>query len=269
MQLAAASAMLILGIAVLFPTPADAQASPSEDWQFRAAIYGYLPSVGGSSAFPSSGTSIDVSADAIISSLKFVFMGTFEAQRGSWGGFTDVLYVDLGQSKSGTRDLMIGGSQIPQGITADASLDIEGWLWTLAGQYEALSTPIANLDVFAGTRLLSLKEKFDWAFSADVGPFVGTGRQGISQETLENLDGIVGIKGRLIGPGHRWFVPYYFDVGTGDSQFTWQGVLGIGYALGWGEVIAAWRYVDYDFKTGTIIESLDLNGPGVAIAFRW
>jgi hypothetical protein len=147
-----------------------------------------------------------------------------------FGAVTDVMCLNLGGSKSATRDLAIGGAQLPAGITANASLDIEGWVWTLAGTYRALSTPQASFDTFAGARLLSLKEKLNWAFSGNVGPFVGPGRQGSSQESLDNWDGIVGIKGRLnLSAGQGWFVPYYVDVGTGASHFTWQAIAGIGY----------------------------------------
>ena len=99
---------------------------------------------------------------------------------------------------------------------------------------------------------------------------MGPGREGNSEVKFDNWDGIVGAKGRLgFGPRREWFVPYYVDVGTGDSDLTWQGIVGIGYAFSWGEVIAAWRYLDYDFKSGQKIESVNLNGPAIGVAFHW
>jgi hypothetical protein len=64
-------------------------------------------------------------------------------------------------------------------------------------------------------------------------------------------------------------VPYYVDVGTGNSNFTWQGIAGVGYAFHWGEVVAAWRYLDYNFKSGKAVEGVNFNGPAVGVAFRW
>lgn len=264
---------MVVGIGALLPANATEQTSqtvPANDWQFGAIIYGYFPSLAGSTSFPGSGTSIDVSADKIISNLKFVFMGAFEAQKGSFGAFTDLMYLNVGGSKAATRDLAIGGAQLPAGITANASLDIHGWVWTLAADYRALSTPQATFDTFAGTRLLSLEEKLNWAFSGNVGPFVGPGRVGLSQESLDNWDGIVGIKGRFnLGAGRGWFIPYYADMGTGASHFTWQAFAGIGYAFTWGELTGAWRHLAYDFKSGKSIESLSLDGPAVGVVFRW
>lgn len=268
--LAAARVAAAFLVGLLVSHPAMAQA-PSDEWQFRAIIYGYFPDIGGTTTFPAgSGTSINVDADTIISNLKFTFMGSIEAQKGRWGAFTDILYLDVGGSKSDTRDLTIGGVELPAGVAANASLDIKATVWTLAGNYRVLATPEATFDVFAGARLLSIKQRLGWAFSANVGPVVGPGREGNSEVKLDNWDGIVGAKGRLgFGARHEWFVPYYVDVGTGDSDLTWQGIAGIGYAFSWGEVIAAWRYLDYDFKSGRKIESVNLNGPAIGVAFHW
>jgi hypothetical protein len=271
-----ATAFLISGVAMVFAVgtlqsgATFAQQRP-DDWQFRAIIYGYLPDIGGKTTFPAgSGSSINVDASTIISNLKFTFMGSLEAQKGRWGAFTDILYLDVGGSKSDTRDLTIGRVELPAGVTANASLDIKGTVWTLAGNYRVLATPEASFDVFAGARLLSVKETLGWEFSANVGPVVGPGRQGNSEAKVDNWDGIIGAKGRLsFGAGREWFVPYYVDVGTGDSDLTWQGIAGIGYAFSWGEVIAAWRYLDYDFKSGKKLESLNFNGPAIGVAFRW
>ena len=78
------------------------------------------------------------------------------------------------------------------------------------------------------------------------------------------------MKGRLrFGANREWFVPYYADVGTGDSDVTWQAIGGIGYSFKWGQVIAAWRYLDYKFKESSAIEKLNFNGPAIGVGFTW
>ncbi len=67
----------------------------------------------------------------------------------------------------------------------------------------------------------------------------------------------------------KWFVPYYLDVGAGDSKSTWQAVTGVGYSFGWGDVVGAWRHLDYRMKSGNAVESLSFSGPGIAAVFRW
>jgi len=268
-QLTLGCATAVLGIGALGAGTAAAQ-TPSDTWQWRAIVYGYFPDIGGKTSFPAGpGSSVDVSADTILNNLKFAFMGTLEAQKGQWGAFTDIMYLDVGGSKSDTRDVTIGGVTLPAGVTANASLDIKGTVWTLAGNYRVLASPDATFDAFAGARMLSLKENLGWEFSANIGPIVGPGRTGNSDQKITNWDAIVGVKGRLaFGSSREWFVPWYLDVGTGDSDLTWQAIGGIGYAFSWGEVIAAWRYLDYKFD-GNKIQDINFNGPAVGVAFRW
>ena len=244
-----ASALTML-LAVFFATCANAQSA--DDWRFHALIYGYFPDLSGSTAFPANGPSgmpsgsINVDASAIVSNLNFTFMGMLEARKGRWGGFVDVLYLDVGGSQSKTRDASIGGHELPIGVTADLNLDIKGAVVTLAGEYAAFTDPAASLDILAGARALSLTQTLGWQLSADLPSGSGPTRSGNSEVEANNWDGIVGVKGQLrFGANREWFVPYYLDVGTGESDLTWQAIGGIGYAFKWGQVIAAWRYLDY------------------------
>ena len=264
------ASVAVLTIAAISPAIVAAQ-ELSDQWKFRASIYGWLPDIGGSTTFPAgTGTSINVNADKILDTLKFTFMGTFEAQKGRWGAFTDVIYLDVGGSKSQTRDLTVGNVTLPAGVTADAQLDIKAWVWTLAGTYRVVSDPGFTMDVLAGARLLDVEEKLGWQFSANLGGIAPPPRTGNSELKDNVWDGIIGVKGRFaFGADREWYVPYYVDVGTGDSDLTWQGVTGIGYAFRWGELFAVWRYLDYNLKSGSKIEDVNFNGPAIGVAFRW
>ena len=78
------------------------------------------------------------------------------------------------------------------------------------------------------------------------------------------------MKGQVkFGEDKKWFVPYYLDVGTGDSDLTWQAMLGAGYAFDWGDLVAVWRYLDYDMPSGDLIESLDANGAAIGVTFHF
>jgi hypothetical protein len=267
-----ASLALLLFAAESFTAPAAAQAvaqtSPS-DWQFSAILYLYLPQISGSTTFPT-GQAVNITIDPnkLISNLNFAFMGAFEARKGAWGGFTDLIYTNVGGSESATRDFSIGGVAIPGSVTANLHLDVKATVWTTAGFYRALDTPNISLDVLLGARGLFLNQNLSWQFSGDFGPFVGPGRGGSGESNLTNWDAIVGLKGRWsFGDRHAWFVPYYLDVGTGASHLTWQGMAGVGYGFSWGSVIAVWRYLDYQFKSNDA--SLAMNGPAIGVAFHW
>jgi hypothetical protein len=264
----AAIAALFLAAGAFLPGSASAQ--EAEKWMFTATIYGYLPTIGGNVSFPTGGSSIDVDANKILSHLKMTFMGTLDAHNGRWGAFTDVLYLDLGGSKSNTRDFSIGHHDIPADTTADLNLDLKGIIWTVAGEYRIVSDPSTKVDVLAGARLFGVKPTLGWSINGDLGPIPESGRSGSKQISESIWDGIVGVKGRYaFGDNRQWFVPFYLDVGTGQSQLTWQIAGGIGYTYHWGSVFAMWRYLDYNFKSGNGLDSINMNGPMLGAAFQW
>ena len=266
----AVTAAVLCTFASLSPTHSAAQTADS--WKWQASIYAYLPDIGGKTTFPQSvgGGNAAIDASTIIDNLKMTFMGSLEASNGRWGMFTDILYMDIGTTRSAYRDLSLGGAPLPGGANANVSYDLKGTVWTLAGTWRVASDPASKLDVVAGARLFDMRQTFAYEVTGNVGSIPTAGRAGTSEAKLSNWDAIVGVKGRMaFGESRKWFVPYYLDVGTGESDLTWQAMGGIGYSFGWGDVVAAWRYLDYDMKSGKKIESMTFNGPAIAATFHW
>ena len=198
------------------------------------------------------------------------FMGAVDVHNGRWGMFTDALYLDVGGVKSQTNDFSIGNTRIPAGTTADLTVDLKSWVWTLAGEYRVVSDPAWSVDLLAGARMLYLKPTLGWSLDGDLGPVFTPGRSG-SESVSETLwDGIVGVKGRYaFGEDRAWFVPFYLDVGTGQTKFTWQATAGVGYAYRWGDVLAVWRYLDWNAKSGTSLSDLNMSGPMLGVVLHW
>lgn len=252
--------------------PMGVAAQGVDDWKFRASIYGYFPSLGGTTTFPGTGggSSISVDAATIIENLEFAFFTTFEAKKGLWGAYTDLGYFSLGNTKTQSRDLSLGGNGLPANVTADIEFDMKSWLWTVAGTYQLVATPRHTLDLLFGARLLDVDQKLDWRLSGSLGSVPLPDHAGSRGAGLTNWDALVGVKGRTaFGDNGQWSVPYYVDIGAGESKLTWQAAVGLGYAFHWGEVIAAWRYLEYDLKSGSVIQSVNFNGPAIAVGFRW
>jgi hypothetical protein len=260
----------LCAVLALAAPAAFAQAAGS--WKWQAALYGYLPDIGGKTTFPDNagGSGIVVDASTLVDNLKMTFMGSLEGHNGSWGLLTDVIYMDLGNTKSGVRDLTLGGLPLPGSASADLRYGLKGAAWTLAGLWRLSRDPASTMDLVAGARLFDMRQTLGWEFTGNLGPIALPNRVGESQVKLSNWDAIVGLKGRTaFGEGGRWFMPYHVDVGTGESKLTWQAMAGLGYAFKWGDVVVAWRYLDYDFKSGGRIESMDFNGPAIAAVFHW
>jgi len=193
-------------------------------------------------------------------------MGSLDVHNGRWGVFNDVLYLDLGNSKSGTG---LVNSILPD-RTANVDYDLKGLVWTVAGEYRlATGNPDYTIDLLAGARYFDLKQTINYSISP-TGPAILDGRSGTSEVSGSVWDGIIGVKGRYaFGQTRQWYVPYYLDVGTGQSDMTWQAATGVGYAFSWGELSAMWRYLDYNFKSDKAIESMTFNGPMFGATFRW
>jgi hypothetical protein len=275
----AAARALALALAGALPLAAQAQ-SAADDWKFGATIYGWFPAIGGSTSFPSlgggggpgggTGSNINVSSQQVIDALKFAFMGTFEGRKGQWGFWTDLVYADFGATKSAFRDFNVGEVGLPVGVSADLGLDVKSWIWTAAGSYSLVAKPEYSSDLLAGARLLDMRQTLNWTFNGDIAGLPLPGRTGTAEVSLNNWDAVVGVKGRAsFGEDRRWYLPYYLDVGAGQSKFTWQAIAGLGYEFNWGSVLATWRYLSYDLKSDSPIQSLYLSGPTIGVSFRW
>ncbi|MBK6004764.1 hypothetical protein JJB11_01560 [Ramlibacter ginsenosidimutans] len=256
--------------AMLLPITAHAQ--DADRWQFTGSLNLFLPTLSGTTAFPppagSSSASVDVGK--ILENLKFTFMGSLEARKGQWGAFTDLVYLDVGSSKSGTRALSLGGADLPAGVAADARYDLRGWSWTLGGAWRAVAKPEYVLDVIAGARLLDIQQSLDWTLTGNIGSVALPDRTGARESRLRNWDAIIGVKGRYaLGQNSSWFMPYYLDVGTGNSDLTTQAMIGVGRSFGWGDVVGSWRYLGYNMKSGQVLKDLSFSGPMVSAVFHW
>lgn len=261
----------LFAAALAAPFAANAQ-SVADKWEWQAALYGYFPALGGTTQFPSgrSGPDIDVSADTLIDHLKMAAMGTFSGKKGQWGFWTDLFYTDVGGSKSNTREFHIPGFELPADVSGNFSLNVKTTFWTLAGTYEIGKSSDYSLDLLAGTRLADMRQTLDWTINGDISGIPLPGRSGSKELTLTNWDGILGLKGMAyIGGDRKWFLPYYVDVGAGQSKFTWQFNAGIGYQFSWGAVVASWRYLEYEMKSDEPIQSLNFNGPLIGAVFRF
>lgn len=265
------AAPLWIAATALLPVASHAE-DAAEKWQWRASIYGWFPAIDGSTQFPSgaSGPSIGVDASSIIENLKFTAMGTLEGRKGRWGFWTDVIYLNVGGDKSASRDATVGRIGLPAGVDVNADLNIKSWVWTLAASYAISSTSRNETELLAGARMLTMDQTLNWTFNGNIGSLGLPGRSGRAEVSATNWDAIVGLKGvaSLSGDG-RWILPYYVDVGTGESKLTWQAFAAVGYKFNWGATTLGWRYLDYQFDSSEPIADINFSGPFVGATFQW
>jgi hypothetical protein len=257
------------GFAQVAPTSLQAQGS---GWHYTASIYAYVPSVEATSSFPAdgSGTRLNLDGSKILDKLKVFAMGTAGAHNGTWGVFTDVVYLKFQAAESASRDFTIGNGGLPADASAAFDWEMKGTAWTLAGEYRIASAPSYTVDVLAGTRLLDTRQHLRWNIGGSIGSLDPAARSGEIQTSQSTWDAIVGVKGRYaFGQNREWAVPFYLDAGAGESKHTLQAATGLAYQFGWGEVSAMWRYLRYEMKSGSDLQDVSFSGPLIAATFRW
>jgi hypothetical protein len=261
---------------VLLGAPLAAVAQDGDDpLRWRATIYGWLPSVSGATKIPDRGGGGDIGVDVgdILDALDFVFMGQLEARVGRWGGFADYIYIDLSDSKTRVRSFSISGpgglTRIPASADLTADLALDGSALTLAGTYRMIERDGFELLSLAGARSLDIDASVRWDATGNVGSLPPLARAGRAAAEPRYTDVIVGVRGRMTLGETSWYLPYYLDLGTGDSDRTWQFVIGIGYRFSAGELTLAHRVLEYEFAPESPLVELGFSGLALGFSWRW
>lgn len=250
----------VLAVAALAATPVVAPATEpdsSDDWQYAASIYLWGAGINGETA---RGADVSVNFNTLINNLNMAFMGNLEARKARWSLLADVVYLNVGANESGKVTIPVApDSNI--GVKVNASVKTKGWVLNLIGGYNLWSTPQANLDLLAGARYLDLK--LDFGLELGVGPFAASRDISASGSVW---DAVIGVKGHAdLNP--KWYLPYYLDVGTGQSDLTWQASAGLAYRFNWGDVSLVYRHMSWDFGSGSSIDNINFSGPLLAAKF--
>lgn len=257
-----------LGFALLAaPLPAAAQSAP-EGWTAEATVYLWLTSIDSDVSFPGGTQSVSVSAGDVIGHLDFAVMGRAAIHKGRVGFVTDLVYAKLDGGKDGLSEFTVGNTEIPADVEAEVGLDVKNLILTLAGTYKLVDAPKLKLSLAAGTRFLDMRQDLDYKLTGNVGAIPPQDREGGRTFSLANWDFIAGVSGQYrFGKDQKWFIPFVFDVGTGESDLTWQVLSGVGHSFDWGDVTLAYRRISWDLSGAA--ENLTLSGPALGATFRF
>jgi hypothetical protein len=226
--------------------------APTDQWVYGAEVYMWGADIGGETT---SGAPVDVDFNDLFADLELGFMGTLAAARDKWTLFGDFIYLDVEDDDRGTID--IGGTL----TNAKINVELRGFISTLGGAYSFLDTGTTRLNLVAGARYLWLKADVD----LDIGPVSGDG-----SDSDHVWDGVVGLRGKT-DLNEKWYLTYFADVGTGDSDLTWQALAAISYRFEKLDAVFGYRYLKWNFDDGDMLnfDELDLSGPFAGIKVRF
>jgi hypothetical protein len=249
-------------ILLAFAIATTATAEPGSDqWTYSAEIYGWLPDIKTTTA---TGGDVDITQHDLIENIQMFFFASAAAYKGKWSLFADTVYFKISADGGLTESVPVLGP-IELDVDIEADIAMKAFVGTLGGTYNVFDNDKATVNLIGGARYLWIKldSKFDFSILLP--------RQEVDRKENETLsgdvwDGIVGVKGQ-INLNDKWYLPYYVDIGTGQSDLTWQTVAGVGYKFKWGDVLLTYRYLDYEFKSDYLLDDLAAKGPQVGAKF--
>ena len=249
---------------IIFCCTTNASAQEVDKWQYEFTLYGWLPNIDGALKYslpPGEGGSVSIDSSKILDSLDMTFMGTFEARYNKLSLSTDIIYLDLSNSKN--KEVLVG--QNP-GVPFDAyvHVGITGWQISGIAGYDMIQTNRLRLAFIGGLRYFTLDADANLSLIGQ-GPL---DPQTILSKSISLWDGIVGIRGAFM-LNKNWYLPYYADIGAGDSDLTWQLFVGIGYQFNWGNIKLGYRYLKYDQDDDEFLQDFEFYGPILGVGFRF
>jgi hypothetical protein len=271
--------LLALLVAIPMSTAQGAENPDDGNWHFTLTPYAWVPSVDGTLSFtpprsgdgsPSPGAegspSVELSATEVREKLDFAFMAAADVRKGNWLLFTDFIYLNLsGDAAVGSIIGPSGIVEIP--INIDTELDQKGFSWTFAVGYALLRSPSISLDLLLGFRDNQLKATLDWQFAE---PPQLLPQSGSLSQTTVLWAVLIGVKGRIgLGATGNWYIPYYVDIGTGSSIFTWQALIGLGYRFRRVELHLSYRHLYYNTDFARLLDNVSFGGPALGLSFRF
>jgi hypothetical protein len=261
------------------------QTAPANGWTFNVAPYLWFPNVNVSLEYnlpPALGgrlpTDASVGPGDIFRHLDFGLMFAADARNGPFSILTDFIGTRFSATGSSVNIKSVdffGQSPIPisRALQTSTGSTLGLQIWTLAGGYTILQNDWGNLDLIAGTRLLAVNARTDFSLALSITGPRGNGATfgGIGDVTASRTvaDAIGGLRGRFRINNTPLFVPYYFDIGTGGSQLTWQIASGLGYQFNkWGAVSVTYRYLSFHHGSATV-DTVTLKGPVLMANFSF
>lgn len=252
-----AIAALCAGLLALAPVHAE-EAGTGDGWQFAAAVYLWGADIDGETA---TGSDVDVSFDDLFDNLNAGFMGSFEARNDKWLVLSDLMYLDVSADKTAKATVPVGQTQIQ--LKAEADVDLKGLVFQLLGGYKLFSDGRSRLNLIGGARYLDLDMDAKVKISA-----VGSSQSEKISLSGHVWDGVIGVQGNY-AMGQRWSLPYYVDIGTGQSDFTWQALAGVNFhASSTLDVVLAYQHLEWDIG-GDVVDNINFSGPTLGAIFRF
>ena len=240
---------VIAALVALVSGPLFAANSENEDWEYVAELYLWGPNVDIENP---DGSNTEVEFSDLAEIARGGFMGAGFVRKGRWRFGIDAIYLEVDDR---IRMPVEAGVELNE-----VKLQV-GYVSPMAA-YEFARTERSAFAVYGGARYLWGEPtlKFRTVDPAPPGRFQAS-------ESESGWDGFVGLHGTT-QINDKWYLGYQADIGTGNSDVTYQALGGINYRFRSLDATAGYRWMRWDIGSDTF-EELEFNGPylGVKIFF--
>lgn len=233
-------------------TRTNSPSAADDKWQFVFSPYFWMAGLHGTTGGPNRTVQVDESFADIFGSLKFAFMGVFEAHKNKWAIQTDVEFVSLEDDKA-----------TPGPLFSSANAKIKTFVFTPEVGYRIYDDPDKGsfVQVLGGTRIWHIST--DLNFGAGVLPAVEI------KGSRSWVDGVVGLRGKA-ALSEKFFVMGRFDVGGGGSKFTYQVFGGLGYNVNKKiALVGGYRALDVNYDKNNFLYDTNQRGLIMGIGFKF
>jgi hypothetical protein len=225
----------------LIVQPVWAAEESNDEWKFNGGLYLWASDI---DMEDSSGDNSTISFNEIVNNLDLVFMGHLGGQKGRLGFTIDAIYLDMSETE---RD------HVAPGIIHDKT-EIQSTIITPIMTYRVVEDNQFNLDVLGGMRYLYMDVNLKFNVLDDLG------------DDGSVYNGVVGFRGKA-QLNKNWSLPFYYDIGKGDSELTYQAFAGARYGFSSFDLSAGYRYMKFKFDDdddfGGVLNNLVIKGPMV------
>lgn len=270
-------ARLLIMAAILTAAFATATLAADEpQTSFFLQPYVWLPTIDAQIKYTtptgnSGSPAIEVDPDDWLDNLAMAALLTAEVRKGQWSFTADFTYLALSSADASVRSVNFGGDAVSTVADAGSDVDIKSFVSTFGPGYQIIDAKHLKTDLIVGARYLWLEADLDWRLTGDVtaGGGQSFARSGSVEQHGDIWNGIAGIKGQIsLGDSH-WFLPFYADIGTGESDLTWQAFGALGYGFKSWDAAVGYRHLAFEADDDDLIQEMRFSGPVIGARFRF
>ncbi len=231
---------------------------PEKEWTFRFTPYIWVPATSGTVGIALINVPVNVSIGESVKSASDINFGIsveFEARRGKFALFSNVMYASVGASEL----------NIPGPEKVDFSQDFG--IFEVGAAFAIMDKP--RTDDHIGIRFASITGLRLWTVGADL----SSGLIGSNSASETWLDGFGGFTVDL--EFNDWFGFFArADIGAGGSTLTWNVQTGVDLRFSdWGVLNLGYRWLSEDYTTGCLLNRFDfdllMQGPYVGLSIHF